>query len=333
MNTKDEIVAAMNGENVDSPPPALFSQTGTISMMESSGARWPEANYNEDLMIELALQPSKQFGFATIRIPFDITAEAEAIGCTIDRGSNARQPAVSDSPWRTGEVGEPPDLIPVEEFLAKDRCSMYIRTAERISKEHPELFLTSCVVGPLELANYMVGMENFIMASFMDMDSTVKWVEKVTPYQCAYAEALSEFSDNLFVITEGAEDIFPPEMFDAYAPSEKKLYSSIKDSFSTAHVCGQTSNVLEPLAGLGPTALSVQCFGDPQEIYDRVGGKVILVGGVDPIDVLMQGKPEDIVLSSKKAAAAGYSVITPECGVPPQTPDANLKALAGYRGC
>ncbi len=230
-------------------------------------------------------------------------------------------------------MGEPPDFIPVDEFLTRDRCATYIRTAERISKEYPELFLTSCLIGPLELANHMIGMENFIMASFMDMDATVKWVEKVTPYQCAYAEALSEFSDNLFVITEGAEDIFPPDMFDVYSPFEKKVFSSIKDSFSTAHVCGRTSNVLELLAGLGSTALSVQCFGDPQGIFDRVGDKVVLVGGVDPIDVLMQGRPEDVIMSSRRAAAAGYSVITPECGVPPQTPDANLKALAEYRRC
>jgi [methyl-Co(III) methanol-specific corrinoid protein]:coenzyme M methyltransferase len=331
MNTKQEIIDAINRENKGSPPPALFSQTGTWSLMESSGARWPEANFNPAAMIELALQPSRRFGFATVRIPYDITAEAEVLGCTVSNGDEKMQPAVIDSPWRTGEVTEPPEFMPVEDFLKEGRCHMYIETARKIAEDHPDLFLTCCMIGPLELANHMVGMENFMIATFMNPDDTLKWVEAMTPYECAYAEALSEVCDNIFVITEGAEEVLPPDQFGTYAPYEAKVFARIKECYSTAHVCGTTINVLNGLADLKPTILSVQSHGDPQAIVDRVGDRVILAGGVDPIDTLMQGTPRDIVDAAKKAADAGYPIITPECGVPPQTPDENLEALARYR--
>ena len=85
MTSKQEIIDAMNREHEGTPPPALFSQTATFGQMDACGARWPEANFDAEKMMVLALQPSEMFGFATARIPFDITAEAERLGCDVDR--------------------------------------------------------------------------------------------------------------------------------------------------------------------------------------------------------------------------------------------------------
>lgn len=321
----------MNGENDGSSPPALFSQTGTTELMSACGHGWPESNFDEDAMIALALQPSERLGFSTVRIPFDLTSEAERLGCEIKKGNGSTQPSVVGSPWRTESLLEPPEFMPVDEFLSEGRCSMNVRTAERISREHPELFLTSCINGPLEMAQFMVGAENFIMGLFMDLDATIRWTERMTPYQCEYARSMSEFADNIFVITEAAEEILPPDYFPNFAPFERKVYSEITESFSTAHVCGETNKVIGDLIALDPTALSVLSNGDPEGMVERYGDKVILAGGVDPISVLMQGTPADVRESALKAANAGYPLITPECGVPPQTTNANLEALAHYR--
>ena len=82
MAMKSEIVDAMDGLDAGSPP-AVFTQSGTVSQMDACGCRWPEANFDIDKMIELALQMSRQYGFDTVRIPFDITAEAEGLGATV----------------------------------------------------------------------------------------------------------------------------------------------------------------------------------------------------------------------------------------------------------
>ena len=331
MNTKQEIVDAMNGENKGSAPPALFSQTGTTELMSLCGSKWPEANFTEDALIRLALQPSERLGFATARIPFDLTSEAERLGCEVREGNGNIQPSVAGSPWRSETLLEPPEFMPVDEFLSEGRCSMYVHAAERISKERPELFLTSCINGPLEVAQFLVGAENFIMGLFMDPEIATAWVDRVTPYQCEYARAMSEVSDNIFVITEAAEDILPPDYFPMFAPFEKKTYDEIKESFSTTHVCGETSNVIDGLIDLGANALSVESFDDQEGMVERYGDKVVLVGGVNPISVLMQGPPDKVRETAIRSAKAGYPIIAPECGVPPQTTNANLEALAKYR--
>ncbi len=331
MATKDDIIAAMNKENTGNPPPALFSQTGTVEMMGCCGASWPDANFDIDKLIKLALQPSELFGFATVRIPFDITAEAERFGCTINPGDGGRQPAVVDSPWRGQmELQGPPDFMPIDEYLSEGRVAMYIDACNRISKEHPELFLTACMLGPVEVLGHLIGLEGLIMASFTSLNTVNSWVEKITPYQCEYAKALSEACDNIFIITEGAEDVIDPDTFGTFTPYESTVFKSIKESFSVAHVCGTTDNILEKLADIGATALSVESHGDPQSIVDRVGDRIVLVGGVDPVNTLMPGTPEQVKESARKAAEAGYDVISSECGVPPQTPNENLRALAEY---
>lgn len=332
MNGKDEIVAAMNREG-DSHPPAIFSQSGTVRMMEACGCRWPEANFEIEKMVKLALQPSELFGFATARVPFDITAEAERLGCEIYPGSGSTQPSVVGSPYRSPEyIEEPPELMPPEDFLSGGRVRMQIDAAARISKEHTELFVTSGMVGPDLTAGFLTGMENFMMATVMCPDRCLKWIERTAPYQYAFAEALSEVSDNVFIITGGSDDMMPMELFDTYVrPFHTKIHSHIKESFSTAHSCGDTRRTLEMLASLGETALSVETSWDPQEVYDRVSDNVVLVGGVPPVKCLLQKSPEDVGESAKRYAEIGYSVIAPECGVPPMTPDENLRAFARYR--
>ena len=333
MNTKQEIIDAMNRENDGTAPPALFTQTGTVGQMEACGAYWPDAFHDIDKMIELALQPSRQFGFATARIPYDITSEAERLGCIVSEGTVNTQPAVMGSKYNTGEIMEPPeDLMSVDEFLSGGRVAMHLEAARRISKEHPELFLTSNILSPQGVAAFLVGMENFMMGTFMCPETCIKWIEKVAPYQYELAGAFSEVSDNVMIIVDASEEVTPPESLDTFTiPFQKEMMSHIKESFSLVHTCGQTSNVLEIIASLGATAVSVESFGDPQSIVDRIGDKTVLAGGVDPIKTLLQSTPEAVVDSAKKAADAGYGIIMPECGVPPSTPDSNLLALAEYR--
>ncbi len=332
MNSKEEIVAAMNREG-DTHPPAIFSQSGTVPMMEACGSHWPDANFEIDRMVRLALQPSELMGFATARVPFDITAEAERLGCTIYPGSGYAQPSVNGSPYRAAEyVEEPPELMPLEDFLSGGRVRLYIDAAAKISNEHPELFVTSGMAWPSLTASFLTGMENFLMGLVMCPDLCLKWVKTIAPYEYAFAEALSEASDNVFIVTAGSEDTEPAELFDTFVtPYHTKLHSHIRESFSTVHSCGETRKVLEKLASLGATALSVETSWDPQQVFDRVSDRTVLVGGVPPVKCLLLKSPADIRESARKYAEIGYPVIAPECGVPPMTPNENLAALAHYR--
>lgn len=333
MNTKEELVAALNGEQRELPPPAVFTQTATLSQMEAAGCGWPEANFDSAQMVRLARQLHRQFGFAVARVPFCLTVEAERLGCTVDPGARNRQPMVRATPYCSGELPEEVPALPApDEYVAGGRLAVVRAAAEQLRREEPDVLIVASMVDPFALSCHLLGTENLLMGLMLTPDLAAAWPAAVEPLQCAYAAALAEVADNVVMITEGESDILPPDQFDtfigAHAPH---VVRAMKGAFSTVHCCGDTSEVREKLAGLGETCLSIETHTDPEGILAQLGGKVRLAGGIKPVDVLLQGTPDGIRQAARHYAALGYPLITPECGVPPQTPDANLRALADYR--
>ncbi len=75
-------------------PAVCFTQTTTIKQMEDCGAYWPEAHSDPEKMAKLAESGHILIGFEAVRVPFDITVEAELFGCEIRAGDSKQQPSV-----------------------------------------------------------------------------------------------------------------------------------------------------------------------------------------------------------------------------------------------
>ena len=334
MNSKDEIVKVFENKGGDAHPPAIFTQTGTVAQMDVCGARWPEANDNPELMAKLALQCPKQFGFATVRVPFCITVDADTFGCEINPGTESSQPSVIGSRYRGDyEINDvPDDLISPEEFMAGRRVNVVLDAAKIIGKEE-NLFRVAGMNGPVACIDNLLGMENVLMAMMMEPEKIDNWLKAVTPHLTAYAEALSEVSDAVTIIEEAATDMFPPDFFDSiYTPYLPPVIKGAqKDAWAVTHTCGTTMEIADRLASLGQDGISLEVSADPQAYLDLIGGKCVTLGAINPIETLLSKTPADIVAEAKKSAEFGFDLVTPECGVPPLTPNENLDALAHYR--
>ena len=334
-NTRREIEDAFEGQSKgDLPPPAVFTQTGTVGQMEACGARWPEASFDPEGMALLALQMSRRFGFACARVPYCITVEAERLGAELFPGRGDTQPSIRTSPYRRGDltVPTPPeDIMDPEEFVSGGRCRMVADVADRIRRENRDLFVTAGMIDAPGIASQLLGAENALMGYLLDRDVVVGWSKAMDPYACAYAKALSESADNVTIIGSASLDIFSPEMYhELTEPYLIRQISSI-DGYSTIHTCGDTRGVVRDLARTGATALSLETSADPEWFIGEVGGRCRMFGAVHPIHTLLMGSPGDVVSQAMRSADAGFDAVTPECGVPPLTPDANLQALAHYR--
>ena len=334
MNSKDEIVRMFDGDRGDAHPPAIFTQTGTVGRMDSCGSNWPEANFDAEKMAELALQTNKIFGFATVRVPFCITVDADAFGCGIYPGSNDSQPSVESFRYcPEGEILDvPEDLISPDEFITSKRPSIVKEAADILSKNE-DLFLIAAVNGPMACVNNLLGMENTMMALMMEPDRMYSWLKAVTPHLSEFARVLSETADCIMITEEASSEFTPPEYFDdvfqAYVPDV--IAGAHKGAFCTTHTCGETLDIADRLCALGQDGISLQTDSDPDAYMQAMGKEIVKLGGVRPVDTLMMKKPEDVLAEAKHAAEIGFDIVTPECGVPPQTPNENLMALAHYR--
>ena len=334
MNSKDEIVRIFDGDKGDTRPPAIFTQTGTVGQMDSCGSHWPEANFDAEKMAELALQTNKIFGFATVRVPFCITVDADAFGCGIYPGSNDSQPSVESFRYcPEGEILDvPEDLISPDEFITSKRPSIVKEAADILSKNE-DLFLIAAVNGPMACVNNLLGMENTMMALMMEPDRMYSWLKAVTPHLTEFARVLSETADCIMITEEASSEFTPPEYFDdvfqAYIPDV--IAGAHKGAFCTTHTCGETLDIADRLCALGQDGISLQTDSNPDAYMQAMGKEIVKLGGVRPVDTLMMKKPEDVLAEAKHAAEIGFDIVTPECGVPPQTPNENLMALAHYR--
>lgn len=334
MNSKDEIVAVFDDKGGDAHPPAIFTQTGTVGQMDACGAEWPDANFDADKMALLAVQPHEMFGFATARVPFSIAVDADAFGCRIDRGARDRQPSVRGSPFlQDGElVDVPDDLITPDEFVSSEPVQTVLDAARKVARRE-ELFVVGGTNGPMACVNNLIGMDNALMGLMMEPERVFAWLSAVTPHMEAYARAMSEACDDVMIIEEAAAEIVPPEMFDdVFVPYFPKVIKAARtSSFCTTHTCGDSLEVADRLSSLGMDGISLETSSDPEKYLKKIGGRTLSLGSVNPVGTLLQKSPEDVRAEARRCADLGFDIVTPECGVPPQTRNENLHALAHYR--
>ncbi|MEW6251093.1 MAG: uroporphyrinogen decarboxylase family protein [Planctomycetota bacterium] len=95
------------------------------------------------------------------------------------------------------------------------------------------------------------------------------------------------------------------------------------------HICGDITHLLPGIAELGVDILDVDHMVDLAEVRRRVGGRVALTGNLDPVSVVLQGKPKTIRARVRDAyARAGNPyLVNAGCEVPLGTPAENLRAL------
>ncbi|MBO7410274.1 MAG: hypothetical protein J6T68_05065 [Candidatus Methanomethylophilaceae archaeon] len=334
MNTKDEILDVMDGHfKGPLPPPVILTQTGTVEMMDACGVYWPEANYDAEKMAKLSLQPHELFGLATARVPYDVVAQAESIGCSIFRGGQDSQPSVCGSPWRGSGIGLPPfpdDLPSAREALEHPSLRTIIDAADRLHSRG-DLFVTSMCIAGGGLVMHMLGLENMIMSMMMDQDGVLKWVHKMAGYSATYARELSSVSDNVCVITDVMSDVMSPEIATKMSYEDKIIIHSIEGAFSMIHNCGNTLHNVDDIISMGSDIVSLEMSPKPKEYMAKIDGRCKVLGCINPVEIMLDSDADTVRQKALFSAELGVDFVGPECGLPPLTPNENVAALANYR--
>jgi uroporphyrinogen-III decarboxylase len=98
-------------------------------------------------------------------------------------------------------------------------------------------------------------------------------------------------------------------------------------------MCGNATPILAAMAESGADVLELDQRTDMRDACRIVPGRIALWGNLDPVAVLAQGSPQDVVRAVKEfvqtMAAAGRQrfVLSSGCTLAMETPDENLHAL------
>ncbi|WP_342303775.1 methylcobamide:CoM methyltransferase MtbA [Methanolobus sp. ZRKC5] len=324
---KERLARALTGQPVDRMPAVSVTQTGTVDQMEACGAAWPEANYDAQKMATLAEAGHTVVGFEAVRVPFDITAEAEFFGCEIKDGTEVQQPSVIGHVVSSMEDIEKLKGYTLDNGRINVVCDAIKILADKYGDELP---IMGSMIGPFSLAQHINGDEWF-MAIMTKEEFGLALMEFTTEFSVAYAKKMVESGADTMVIIDptASPQLIGNEFYEKFVvPFHKKVCDAMRELNvpTVLHVCGDTTQGLGVMETCGVDGISVDQNVDAATAVGNVKNAVI-VGNLDPVNMLWNRTPEEIKEESQKVLDAGIGLLAPGCGIVSKTPTENLQAM------
>lgn len=333
-NGRNRVLNSLSDGCSDRAPVAVFTQSSTLSQMDATGASWPDAHHDPGMMAVLGSAQADILGFDSVRVPFCVTVEAEALGCAVDLGTRTSPPRVLPGPFTMDPFGDgssdPSDIPSPAEFLSSPRVGVVSDAVSSLSHSHGDrLPVIAGITCPLTILSQIVGAENMVLNTITCPDIVDRWYGEITERLMAYMHLLEDSGADVLLMGEASAspDLIDPGMFRTLAEPHLRGLSSEGDTYKVLHICGHVEPILGRMSGLRYDGLSLEGAVDPYMARDIVGDRTHLVGNVGPVDPLLTGTPDDIRRACDDAEEAGFDIISPGCGIPIQTPDGNLLAM------
>jgi len=248
--------------------------------------------------------------------------------------------------------GQPPDAVPI--FASIEEVDSFIppnaagtEMARRVFETRDYLarhadpvliedygYLTGKVfmMGPLETAAMMRGYSEFLMDIALHPDKVHALLRIVVDALLQWLVCLEQEygkTDTLIIADHFATQISPQHFDEFFMPSLRAVYAEYPEAVRVYHNEGNIEHVLDKLPDL---QASVFHFGtDIGKTHAALGGRMCLMGNLDPIEIMMNGSEEQVYAEARRvldlAARDGGYLLSTAGGMSVGTPTANIRAL------
>jgi [methyl-Co(III) methanol-specific corrinoid protein]:coenzyme M methyltransferase len=329
MNSKERVLKTLNGERPDRIP--CFSGMGNVTVhgLEEAGVRFAEAHRDAGKMTAASTSTYKLFGFECAVVPFDLGIEAEALGCEMnfydDGSTRILYPTVKTKILKFGE-----ELMIPEDLGEKGRIPM-LKDVIRLLKDDVggEVAVGSYVLGPYTLAGQVMDLNELLKNSVKKPNDVDKILRSLSDAITIIAKELKDAGADYITVREmGAPaDVISPRMFKSMVLGPLTETIEKIDGPVILHICGNTNPIVELMVETGANAISVDQKNDVKSARERLGEDAVILGNVDPYNVLVKGTPADVESAVKAVIDAGVNGVVPGCDIWPDVPKENMTAL------
>jgi uroporphyrinogen decarboxylase len=190
--------------------------------------------------------------------------------------------------------------------------------------------------GPFTLAGLLYGAEN-LMRDIYKKPGAVRHILDVTAdLYLAYVQLYVDNGVDFALLAEPTTsgDMISREHFAEFCvPVFKKVFTELKKKKvrTALHICGNISNRLDLLNGIGAELISVDYKVDLEQCRTGFGGKTAFGGNMIPVAIRQRENPEGVALACEECITrAGEEpgfLLMPGCDIPPATPAENIKTM------
>jgi [methyl-Co(III) methanol-specific corrinoid protein]:coenzyme M methyltransferase len=303
----------------------------TASAMRRAGHAWPAAHSDARAMAEIVLATQEETGLECLAVPFCMTVEAEALGCTVDMGTATVLPHVAVECLKDpAGVRDLPEFVPER----SGRAPVVLEALSRLKSARPDDPVLGAVIGPVTLAAMVIEPGIFFRLTRRDPPAAAEMVAVLEKVVLRFALAQrAAGADSVMVAEPSAtgEVLGGRHFATLAAPALVRVLSALRAAGASPilHICGDLRPILPQLALVahsleGPLALSVDAMVSGRALGESLPG-VVRVGNVDAL--LLQREDASAVERVTRVAARDFDIVSPACGLVPTTPAENLRAM------
>ena len=330
MTPKQLVHAAINGQ------PRPRAPVTPIFMMWAAhriGRSYRDFYLDGDVLAEAQLAVTRLFNVDQVSAISDPWREAEAYGMEFDypeEGVGVPKGRLLKTPDERLRVIDPNTAPRV-----KQRVDSVARLAREMGDTHSVL---GWIEGPIAEYADLRGMTEAMTDLLDQPDAFNRAAEVICRNAASFAQAQIEAGADVIGVGDAAASLVGPDIYARLVlPWEQRLIADIHQAGAAAklHICGDISDIVADMAKTGADVIDVDWMVPLAEARDAVGPDVTLCGNFDPSAVLLKGAPEDVAAAARKcvADAGDRFILMPGCEVPPDTPEANLRAFCPCEGC
>lgn len=251
----------------------------------------------------------------------DIAIQAEAMGAMVDF-----------NPRSMPSVAAPAKEIRLTRAADAARMRVNARVLRDLGREFPGRPRAAMVYGPFTVAGQVAG-EQALLRGVVERPEEVRTLlEQCLALAVDYARLLMDAGAEVLWVSDPLAALLPPDNFWEFAGDPLARLFVLKNGHDTMlHICGDTSQIINPMLQTGVGGISFDQCMDLLAIEDLLPPEVALIGNLDPVDVLEQASPEEVAQAAQELTM-GLGVLpnftlSSGCAPPPSTPVANIKAF------
>jgi [methyl-Co(III) methanol-specific corrinoid protein]:coenzyme M methyltransferase len=325
---RDDLLNLLAGRPIGRLPVFGGLPSLTATGLKQAGVRYCDTHTDPARMAAAAASTFQTFGYESAVAPFDLCVEAEALGAGVDfqAGDGFLAPVVSQ-PLAYGSLKpHGPELASLAEA---GRVPLVAEALRRLKAGvGQQVVVGAWIPGPFTLGWQVFGAEGWLAATVEGV-GVAEWLAACAEAMARVGRLYREAGADFLTIHDmgGSPQVLGPRAFRRWVKPALARLAAALPAPVVVSVCGDTNAVVEDLLDCGASGLNVDQRNDLARTKKIAGSRGLVLGNIDPVGVLSEGRPETVAAAVRQVAEAGADAVWPGCDLWPDVPDANMRAL------
>jgi uroporphyrinogen decarboxylase len=217
-----------------------------------------------------------------------------------------------------------------------DIQSIYAVTRELVAREDGRRLVGGSMWGPFTLTGLLFGAESLMRSVYKNPQALDRMLRLSVELYLTYMQGYIDAGAKVIFMAEpsASGDMISRRHFEhAALPYIQEAYRRLSGQglILGLHICGNTEDRLDLIAGSGAAVMSLDYKVGLPKAKEAFAGKIAFSGNLNPVSVVQNGTRDqirgEVAQSIQDMGRDSSYIVMPGCDIPPKTPLENLQTI------